>query len=244
MDAGAVRVLVVTALIAAGSAQAQVTDAELSCQAATAKAMGKFTSSRSKCITKCNQGARKGTNLLSDCIPGAFAGTTAACAEAAEEKAAETEVKKCVKDCPECYDGDGMCTPGDCACDSGELSEEVAAAIDLYAGLVYCDDSASADHLTPAEATCQDGATKTLANFVVKRLSCFQRCHQKVQKGDLPAGACTLPVSDPDTVKCIATASSKAAAAIDKVCAPPAGDRPECFGALDGTGWTSLIGSV
>ena len=130
------------------------------------------------------------------------------------------------------------------ACDSGELSEEVAAAIDLYAGLVYCDDSASADGLTPAEATCQDGATKTLASFVVKRLSCFRKCHEEVQKGDLPAGACTLPVSDPDSVKCIATASTKAAAAIDKVCAPPGGDRPECFGALDGTGWTSLIGGV
>ena len=244
MAAIAVRMLILAALIAPGSAHAQVTDAELACQAATAKAMGKFTTGRAKCITKCEQGARKGRNPLSDCVPGSFGGATAVCAEAAEEKAADTEVKKCVKDCPECYDGDGMCAPADCACDSGELSEEVAAAIDLYAGLVYCDDFASADGLTPAEATCQDGATKTLANFVVKRLSCFQRCHQKVQKGDLPAGACTLPVSDPDTVKCIATASSKAAAAIDKECAPPAGDRPECFGALDGTGWTSLIGSV
>ena len=183
MDAGAVRVLVVTGLIAASSAHAQVTDAELACQAATAKAMGKFTSSRSKCITKCNQGARKGTNPPSDCTPGAFAGTTAACAEAAEEKAAGTEVKSCVKDCPECYDGDGTCAPGDCGCDSVELSEEVAAAIDLYAGFVYCDDSASGDALTPIEAKCQDGTTKALAKFVGKRLRCFQQCHQKVQKG-------------------------------------------------------------
>jgi hypothetical protein len=244
MAGSAVRVLIVAAVIAAGSARAQVTDAELACQASTAKAMGKFTAGRAKCILKCEQGARKERNPVSDCVPGSFGGATAVCAEAAEDKAAETEVKKCVKDCPECYDGDGMCTPGDCACDSEELSEEVAAAIDLYAGLVYCDDSASADGLTPAEAKCQDGATKTLASFVVKRLACFQKCHQKVQKGDLPAGACTLPVSDPDTVKCIATASTKAAATIDRVCAPPGGDRPECFGALDGTGWTSLIGSV
>jgi hypothetical protein len=244
MDAGAVRVLVVTGLIAASSAHAQVTDAELACQAATAKAMGKFTSSRSKCITKCNQGARKGTNPPSDCTPGAFAGTTAACAEAAEEKAAGTEVKSCVKDCPECYDGDGTCAPGDCGCDSVELSEEVAAAIDLYAGFVYCDDSASGDGLTPIEAKCQDGTTKALAKFVGKRLRCFQQCHQKVQKGDLPAGSCDLPVSDTNTVDCLATASAKAAPAIDKLCEPPVGDRPECFGSLDGAGWTALIGSV
>jgi len=244
MDAGAVRVLVVTAVIAAGSAHAQVSDAELACQAATAKAMGKFTSSRSKCITKCNQGARKGTNPLSDCIPGAFAGTAAACAEAAEEKAAETEVKKCIRDCPECYDGDGMCAPGDCACDSVELAEEVAAAIDLYSGFVYCDDSASGDGLTLAEARCQDGATKALASFVGKRLKCFQKCHQKVQKGDAPAGACDLPVSDPATLDCLATASANAAPAIDKRCGPVAGDPPECFGPLDGAGWAAEIASV
>jgi len=244
MDVRAARVLVVSALLAAGSAYAQVTDAELDCQAATAKAMGKFTSSRSKCITKCNQGARKGTNPLSDCVPGAFGGTTAACAEAAEEKAAETEVKKCVTDCPECYDGDGMCAPGDCACDSVELSEEVAAAIDLYAGLVYCDDSGSGDGLTATEAKCQDTATKALAKFVGKRLKCFQKCHQNVQKGELSPGVCDLPVSDPETIACLAKASSKAAPAIDKACEPLGGNRPECFGSLDGAGWTSLIGGV
>jgi len=244
MDARAARVLVVTALIAAGSARAQITDAELACQAGTAKAMGKFTSNRSKCITKCNQGARKGTNSLSDCIPGAFAGTTAVCTEATEEKAAETEVKKCVKDCPECYDGDGMCAPGDCGCDSLELSEEVAAAIDLYAGFVYCDDSASGDGLTPVEAKCQDGATKALAKLVGKRLRCFQQCHQKVQKGDLPAGVCNLPVSDADTLACLATASAKAAPAIDRLCEPLGGDRPECFGSVGGAGWAALIGGV
>src|SRR5215472_5622213 len=132
MAGSAVRVPIVAAVIAAGSAHAQVTDAELACQASTAKAMGKFTAGRAKCIRKCEQGVRMGRNPLSDCVPGSFGGATAVCAEAAE-----TEVKKCAQDCPECYDGDGKCTPGDCACDSVELSEEVAAAIDLYAGLVY-----------------------------------------------------------------------------------------------------------
>jgi len=243
MVTGAARVLVAT-LIAAGSTHAQVTDPELACQAATAKAMGKLTTSRSKCIAKCNQGARKGENPLSDCVPGAFGGLTAACAEAAEQKAAETEVRKCVADCPECYDGDGMCAPGDCACDSEELSEEVAAAIDLYAGFVYCDDAGSGDGLTAAEAKCQDSATKALAKFVVKRLKCFQKCHQNVQTGDLPPGSCNLPVSDQDTIDCLAAASAKAAPAIDKVCEPLGGDRPECFGPRDGAGWTALIGSV
>src|SRR5262249_14701116 len=157
---------------------------ELACQTATAKAMGKQTSARAKCIVKCHAGARTGKNPLGDCTPGAYQGATAACVEAAEDKAAATEVAKCTA-CPACYDGDGACTPGDCACDAPDLAEEVAAAIDLYAGFTYCTETV----LTEAEAKCQDVATKVLAKFVVKRLKCEQKCHALEHAGAILAGS-------------------------------------------------------
>jgi len=225
------------ALLIGGSVCADVTDGELACETSTAKAMGKQTASRSKCIVKCQIGARAGKNPITDCSPGSYQGDTASCVAAAEGKAAATEIAKCTA-CPACYDGDGACAPGDCACDAPDLAEEVAAAIDLYAGFTYCTDAV----LTEAEAKCQDVTTKTLAKFVVKRLKCEQKCHAREHAGDVPAGSCH-PATDPTTAACLATASTKAATTIDKVCEPVGGDRPECY-ATDGAGWASLIGSV
>ena len=217
--------------------QAQVTDDESKCQLGTSLAIGKFITNKAKCLTKCEQGARKNANPATDCDP-PFAGATATCVQKATTKATGLEQSKCAKDCPECYSG------GDCATDSTTRVSNAETQVDGLAQLVYCDDSASPDGLNAAEAKCEDTVAKTLSNFAAKKLNCYAKCQKAAHKGTIPAASCTPPASDPKTSECVNKEETKAAFLIDKKCdatVNPSADKPECFGANTGASWAQLV---
>jgi hypothetical protein len=208
----------------AGSALAQPTAAEFKCQAGVSKALVKFIGAKAKCLTKCEQGARKGSNPFSDC-EAPYGGAAATCIQdpvkGAEAKAVAAMNKACTADCPECYQG------GDCPTANTMRVANAESQIDALALLVYCDDSGSGDGLTSAEAKCQDGTVKALTKFAGSKTKCYDKCIAAEQKGKLPPGSCIPPnPADPKTNACVHDpvkgAEAKAVAAIAKACADPA----------------------
>jgi hypothetical protein len=215
-------------LVATPVANAQLTKDESKCQTGGAGAIAKFVAAKQKCITKCEAGARKGTNPASDCSP-PYAGTTSTCIndpiKGAEAKALAAFAKACSKDCPECYSG------GDCTTEANTRVASTETQVDLLVSVVYCDDSASPDGLNKAEAKCEDSTAKTLAKFVGSKSKCYAKCESAEAAGKLPPNSCNPPVAaDAKTATCVQKAESKSTASIDKACAPPKGDAPECYG--------------
>jgi hypothetical protein len=213
-----------------------VTDDESKCQLGTSLALGKFVTDKAKCITKCEQGARKALNPFTDCHA-PFAGATLACVQRAESKAEGLEQSRCAKDCPECYTG------GDCVADSAARVADAEAQVDLLTPLVFCDDSGSGDGLTAAEAKCMDTAAKTLSNFAKKKLNCYAKCRKAEHKGTTPPGTC-LPATEEKAAACILKEETKAAFLIDKKCdaaTNPKAEKPECHGAQTGATWAGLV---
>jgi hypothetical protein len=214
------------------------------------KGLGKFTAAKSKCVTKCQQGARKTppTNPASDCNP-PYAGTTLTCVadpvKGAEGKAISAIRKACDptfvpgKDCPECYDG-GDCTQAGYA---GDRVASVESQLDAFVGLIWCDDSGSGDGLNAVEAKCQDTVAKTLAKFVAAKSKCYDNCVYNMFKGKIPPGyQCLPPATEPFLVACINNAEAKAIDGIDKFCL----DDPECYVPNFDTGaeWVSIAESA
>src|SRR5262245_40538463 len=229
--------LVFTTGLAWASHDPDLSKDEVKCQLGTSLATGKFVTDKAKCLTKCEQGVRKGQTSASDCVP-PYAGVTLACVQKAESKAQGLEQSKCAKDCPECYTG------GDCVADSQARTMGTETQVDLLRALVYCDDSGSGDGLTKAEAKCADTVAKTLSNFAKAKLKCLSKCRSDEDKLKVPVGSCTPPPSDPKASACVQKASDKAAFLIDKQCDPavnPKAEAPECFAGQTGAGWAGLV---
>jgi hypothetical protein len=196
-------------------ADAQLTSDECGCQTATGKAQATFVQSKQKCVTKCEVGARKGKNPVTDCDP-PYAGTTAACVDKAEAKAISTGSKgKCAKDCPECYSG------GNCPADATTRTADNEAQVDAFVPLIYCEPAPT----DPDEQKCQDAQAKEAAKFVKSKSVCYAKCRALECKGKVPAGSCTPPATDPKTVACIQKAEGKCTSGIDKKCT---GTTPAC----------------
>ncbi len=220
-------------------AQAQLTKDESKCQTGGAGAIAKFVAAKQKCITKCEAGARKGTNPESDCVP-PYGGATATCItdpiKGAEAKAVAAFQKACSKDCPECYSG------GNCTTEANNRVMTTETQVDVLVSVVYCDDSGSPDQLTTLEAKCQDAVAKTLAKFVGAKSKCYAKCEAAEAAGKLPPNSCNPPVAaDPKTAACVDKAEGKSVAGIDKACAPPKGESPECYGVQNGTSFTATV---
>ena len=208
-------------------AQSELTDDELKCQIGQTKTIGTFIASKAKCVIKCEVGARKGKNPPVDCRP-PFAGATAQCVAAVEQKATDGLVKVCAKDCPECL--------GDCSSTGAAIvvmGDEQN--VDGFVPLVYCNDSESGDGLTKDEAKCQDTVAKAVSKFVGAKQKCYASCRAAERKGSIPAGSCAPPAADAKTQTCITAVETKVGAAIDKKCAT-AGNNPECVGSGFDTG--------
>ncbi len=215
-------------LVLAPGAGAQLTKDESKCQTGGSNVIAKFVAAKQKCVTKCEAGARKGTNPATDCDP-PYAGTTSTCindpVKGAEAKAIAGFQKACSKDCPECYSG------GDCTAEANTRVASTEAQVDLLVSVVYCDDSASPDQLTKGEAKCQDSTAKTLAKFVGAKSKCYAKCETAEASGKLPPNSCNPPVAaDPKTAACVQKAEQKSIDGINKACAPPKGESPECYG--------------
>jgi hypothetical protein len=229
--------LVLAAGVATASHDPDVTDDEAKCQQGTSLAIGKFVTEKAKCLTKCEQGARKAQNPASDCVP-PYADTTLACVQRAEGKAEALEVSKCAKDCPECYTG------GDCTADADARVAAAEGDVDTLRAVVYCDDSGSLDGLTKAEAKCADTVAKSLSNFAKKKLNCYNKCRKDEHKEKVPVGSCDPPASDPKAADCVDKEETKAAFLIDKQCdssVSPKAEKPECYGALTGAILAGLV---
>ena len=229
--------LALVAGLASASHDPDLTADEVKCQLGTSLAIGKFITAKAKCLTKCEQGARKGLNPSTDCAP-PYAGATLTCVDNAEGKTEGLEQSKCAKDCPECYTG------GDCVADSQARTADAETQVDVLRLLVYCDDSGSGDALTKAEAKCADTVAKTLSNFAKKKLNCLAKCRKDEDKLKVPAGSCTPPPSDPKASACVQKEEDKAAFLIDKQCDPavnPKAEAPECFAGQNGDGWAALV---
>ena len=218
---------------------AQLTKDEFSCQSKTSGALGKFVEAKQKCITKCEQGARKGTNPFSDCDGPAYGGATATCildaAKGAEAKARAAIVKGCVKDCPECYSG-GNCT--------SQASTQVGTAetqLDAFAGNIYCETV-----VDKAKNKCSDTLAKSLAKFLGAKSKCYAKCRTGVQKGTIQAGECAPPAGDAKTEDCINKAEAKAEAPIEKSCFESPAVAPACYDGsplrpTTASGWVALV---
>jgi hypothetical protein len=229
-----------TLVLAAGLATAShaqgLTDDEAKCQVGTSLAVGKFITEKAKCLIKCEQGARKGLNLASDCEP-PYAGATLACVQKAETKAEALEVSKCAKDCPECYTG------GDCAADADARVAAAEGDVDDLRLVVYCTEVLDPP-LTKAEAKCADTVAKSLSNFAKKKLNCYSKCRKDEHKAKVPVGSCDPPASDPKAAACIDKEETKAAFLIDKQCDPvvnPKAEAPECHVGQTGAGWAAVV---
>ncbi len=208
-----------------------ITATECKCQTATGKAQGKFAQSKQKCLTKCQQGARKGKNPQSDCAA-PYAGTTATCVQKAEAKAEAAETKgNCAKDCPECYSN------GNCTADGVTRTMNTESQIDVLVPVVYCSPAPTDKN----EVKCQDTQAAEAAKFASAKAACYAKCRDAECKGKAASGSCTPPASDAKTVACIQKVESKCVANVDKKCT---GHTPSCSTFTSGTQLCNAIESA
>jgi len=220
--------LVAGLALAPATANAQPTKDECTCQTTTGKAQAKFVLAKQKCVTKCEQGARKGKNPVTDCDP-PYAGATAACIDKAEAKAIATGSKgKCLKDCPECY------ANGDCAADATTRTAGNEAQVDAFVPLIYCEPAPT----DPLEQKCSDTQAAEAAKFVLQKSICYAKCRALECKGKVAPGSCTPPATDPKTVACIDKFEAKCVANVDKKCT---GNTPACAAFQTGTALCAAV---
>src|SRR5262249_10043246 len=212
------------------------------CESATGKTLTKVGGSRSKCVQKCVATARKVGPPFTDCFA-PFAGATLTCITGptgAEAKAGAGIKKACTAkpdSCPHCYTPTTKCTDGTGANPFVASSET---SVDLFGPQVYCVESGAPNTLggppskTPAtpsktDAKCEDGLSKGLGKFVGAKSKCYAKCGSNAFKGTIPATDCTPPASDQATQACIALATTKAKAALDKACFMAPATAPTCY---------------
>lgn len=218
----------------------------------TAKTFARFIARKSKCVQRCITHARTSSQLYGDCFA-PFGGTTATGitdpVTGAEARARASIVSRCADpaDCPDCY-GLGVCTTGE------PFVGNVESQLDLFSHfLVYCVESIGTTASRP-EAACEDAVSRAVVKLGVSRIRCYTRGFSGIfarscptcTTGQLPAGSCDPPVSDPRTAACIARAAAAAKAVIDASCSA-VGATPACHVAngLDtGAAWVSLFGGA
>jgi hypothetical protein len=233
-------------------AQTPVNDAEFKCQVGATKASVKFVGAKSKCVQKCLAGFWKGTIVSdSDCLP-PYGGTTAECivtnplkpGKSAEEKFAAAIKKACDAatkvgtDCPECAPYNGDCS------DAGFATNQVQnieGQVDSFVPGVGCERA----NATKEEQKCQTGTAKALTKQVGAVTKCYDKCKANARKGLIADPAtCDPPSGDQATIDCVQKGFDKAALGVDKACAAPAGNKPDCGGPdmyNDGNTWAGLV---
>src|SRR5262245_3448370 len=248
--------------LAASPVLAQIpgqTKDELKCESSTGKALTKFVSSKSKCVSKCFVAARKTSGPFTGCFatPGQPYPdpTTNTCItdplKGAETKAKASIVKACMdadgKDkCPECY---AVST-----CNTGEPNvHNTEILIDIQGPAVYCQEN-SGTPPTKEETKCEDGNVKALVKLVGALAKCYDKCNQNIAKAKIPAGSCVpgdgMPnPTDIPTRECLGKATGKSIGSINKACFIAPAVAPTCYDGSGlrpntGAGWTALIKGV
>jgi hypothetical protein len=227
--------------LAAVPVHAQLSKTVLKCQDTTNKTLGKFTGSKSKCFMKCIATQRKAASPnFTSCFPPYTDPTESACItgnlKGAEAKAGAGIAKACaaLTSCPKCYTPSAKCTDASGANPFVQTSETQ---IDAFGPLIYCPEHGGTNP-SKTDAKCEDGLTKALVKFVGAKGKCFQKCNDNQNKGKT-MGTCTPgTATDPATVTCISTATTKANAAIDKACFTAPATAPACLIFQTSAGWT------
>ena len=207
------------AFAVAAPALAQLTDDEHACQQAASKQSGTLAAKTIKCLVACDKQALKGKVPTTDCLP-PLGGATLACADGARTKALDGIAKKCTLDCPECY------AAGDCGAHAAALADDVGAEIAFVVPFVRCDNTASPDGLTAAEAKIRQKVALAVGKFVASSEKCVAKCRKAEAAGKLPPGSCVyLAETDPKTTACLIKVGDKALGLLED----PELDAPECL---------------
>jgi hypothetical protein len=207
---------------------------EAKCQQTTGFELGKLAFKAARSIAACDKSLQKGSVPAADCVP-PYGGKTAADIASNEDKAASKIRKKCSdpeakgKDaCPECAPYGGAAQT--CAANADAQVAAVLGTVDALVPLVNCDDAASPDGLTPAEATCRQTMAKSGGKFAFKDANCLKKCRADIQSGKAAAGSCTLlpdgSIASPNSkvANCRSKEEGKLIDQLDAKCADP----PEC----------------
>jgi hypothetical protein len=230
-----------------------LTNDSFKCESTAGKTLAKFAGSKTKCTQKCLATQRKTSGPYTDCFS-PFGGTASTCitdpAKGAEVKAGVAIAKACSAkpdSCPKCYTPATKCTENT---GTNPFVQTAEATLDIFGRELYCLESGTGGQVTTpdkGQAKCEDGLTKALTKFVSGKSKCYATCNSNAFKGTITPAACQPPATDPTTQTCVATATSKASTAINKVCfgAPPI-ETPPCY---DGTaprpnsaaGWLALV---
>jgi hypothetical protein len=177
---------------------------------------------------------RAGSIDPSTCVPPYPPSPTFGCIQGKEGRANGRICSGCNPDAPECY-------PEVCPDTTNELLTQVDEPFfGTFLPAVYCDDSGSADGLTALEGKCQDTVAKYVVRYAYYHARCYAKCRLSEAKGLLAAGSCEPPASDPATQACVAKYSLATEPRIDRYCAAPYGNAPECHGEATGYTWTAF----
>jgi hypothetical protein len=216
----ALPILVMSRPVTAQETPDSITRAERSCQNAFGRALADFSGKTAECLAECytTPGGRCST-YFPDAI-------TRDCLSRAKASAKTKVLRRCSGSaCPECYDGGE-----DCDAYASNIFYQTASSIDLATGILYCDDSFSADGLTRAERRCQKKLVAASDRFAKALQRCFAACQKAVQKGSTGPSSCAgafldTPTFNPKTQRCIDRARDRLLAGCEDGCADP----PDCF---------------
>jgi len=238
--------------LVATTAQAQLTKDLLKCESGAGKSLSKFTGSKSKCVSKCLTTQRKAASpAFGPCFPPYTDPTESTCItgslKGAQAKAGAAIAKGCAAaaSCPTCY----PTTPSPACSDASGANPYVQFVEGLFDALpanVYCVENGGGVP-SKTDAKCEDGLAKALVKFVGSKSKCYANCQKAAQKAGMSGTAfgCDPTATDPTTVTCIGTATTKNNAAIDKACFTAPATAPACYdgsGSRPNTsaGWTAL----
>jgi len=212
-------VVLTALLLVTAAARGQLSKDELACQQAASKQAGTFLAKKIKCLVACDKQALKGKTAAADCVP-PFGGTALECVTKTGTKALAAIAKACADACPACYAG------GDCAARASALLAAIEERIDVVAPLVRCDDAASPDGLTKAEAKARQQVALVVGKFVTSSEKCLAKCRKAEGAGKLPPDVCVYGAeSDATTIECLIKAATKAFDVLED----PELDAPECL---------------
>jgi hypothetical protein len=206
---------------AIGALPPGLTADEASCERAFGPATDAFGAAIAACVVRCDAKFARRKLPASACLPPDGA-TTRSGIERARGVETHRVARACRADCPECYDG------GDCRTfvrDALVVTEQV---VDGLVHRILCDDSSSADGLSPVEDRCRREAGSVLARAARAFGICIVRCQRAVEhERDTPAVPCTAaaPVQIRSVARCLSRVRHLAITAIDRRCQDP----PDCL---------------
>jgi hypothetical protein len=195
-----------------------LTRGEYQCQNAFGQSLVALSERSAACLAACQTSPGRQCAFSQDAI-------TRDCLQRARAAAQLPLLRQCAgSDCPECYGG------GDCSDYTDSTFFQVTSNVESTISTIFCDDSSSADGLTPAEQKCQLGLARAGERFIQSLEGCFARCQQAVHRGATGFSSCDSAFLDADnfdprTQRCV----ERARARFLDGCTGHCQDPPDCL---------------